>query len=603
MAAATDEAEAVQELTVPPFDIPYYLDSSRWTERPPENLLETIHMDEALLPTPEEWEKYFYWALNVISMPKEEIAPIKAKRHWKRTVTVRLCMFVHFVRIGIPVDELRVGAFGTKKRWAAGGRKVFRKAATLLVPVVDGTVDWWCRPAALPSIAGCGSKRTSHLLQTYPADSKEVPYRTAIVDEMRAKFEAGYKDVWRSRQAVNAVLVAAGASMALVRSREERLQPFREHVDAAAVADFSERLDALSVKADLLRQDDVDAGRELARVAEELGAEHSRLFAAANAWHAKHLEQLAEDERLRQEEEERQRELEEARRILEEELRQQREAEEEEAARIAAEKEAKRKEEEEEEAERQRLEQEEEERKQREEEEAAARREAAAAAGEEAEEGEAEEEAAGDEEEEVEKTSEEESDKEAEQEQEKAAEEPPRRRILANFWRHPASAPREEGPAEQRAEKAESQKKSGGLFASIFGSAAAEEDREAEEAAAATVAAAPGVPLTPAALQLREDLRESLLRNPVRLTGELVCEVMDAVERFTAERLVLVANALELDEEQVVDVLQANQQIADRNKRRLERLAAAGRKSAAAQPPAQPVTEEISQSLAASGLG
>lgn len=632
---ADAEVESAREPVVPPFDIPYYLDSSRWTERPPENLLETIHMDEALLPTPDEWEKYFFWALTVVGLPKDEVAKVKAKRPWKRTVTVRLCMFLHFLRIGIPLAELREGSLGTKKSWAASGRKVYRKAACLLVPVVDGAVDWWCSAAPLPSIAGCSSKRTSHVLQTYPSDEKEVSHRTAIVEDMRAKFEKGYREVWASRQAISAVLERSNASLALLQSKEEKMKPYGDHVDQTRVAAFKERLDDLHVKAELLRSDEVDAGRALAITAKELGDEETELFAAANAWHQELLARLAEEERLRKaeeerlraeeekrkaeeerlrlEEEQRQRELEEARLLLEEELRQQREAEEAEAARIAEE-EAKKAAEEEEERSRQ---EEEEARQKKEEEEQRRREEEGEQEG--SEEGPQEVEAHVDEQQhdkspesadgeaaapetnpEAEDESKEEQEEENEEREEKT-EEPQRGGLLSNFWRAPVSKKKEE-EAKPAAEEAKDPAKKASLFSSLFGAAAREEEAR-EETSAATPATA-GLVLTPAAQKLREELRQSLLDNPVRPTGELVCDVMEAVERFTAERLVMVASALELDEEQVVDVLQANQQIADRNKRRLQRLAAAGRKAAAAAAAAKqkPVTEEISQSLEASGL-
>lgn len=562
-------------------------------------------------------------------------------------------MFLHFLRIGVPVAEIRGGNFGTKKSWTAAGRKVYRKAACLLVPVVEGSVDWWCSAAPQPSIAGCSSKRASHLLQTYPDDAKEVTYRTAIVEEMRSKFEKGYRDVWASRQTITAVLEKANASLALMRSKEEHLQPYSDHVDQKRAEAFVERLDDLSVKTELLRSDEVEEGRALAITAGELGDEEAELFAAANAWHEEHLARLAEEERLRKEEEERlrleeearkaeeerlrleeeqrQRELEEARLLLEEELRQQREAEEAEAARVAEEEAKKAAEAEEErlrqeEAEARQVKEEEEQRRREEEGEPEATAtdsedaagEAAASSqqdGDGAEQQEEEETNAKDEEgaeEESEeqggqqKEQEEKEEKEGKEEREEKEEEPQRGGLLSNFWRAPGSRKKDEEqkPATEEAAEAKEPPKKAGLFSSLFGAAKEEEARE--EQPAGQPAAAGGLVLTPAAQKLREELRQSLLDNPVQPTGELVCQVMEAVEHFAAERLVMVASALELDEEQVVDVLQANQQIADRNKRRLQRLAAAGRKAAAAAaaaaPKQKPVTQEISQSLEASGL-
>ena len=97
----------------------------------------------------------------------------------------------------------------------------------------------------------------------------------------------------------------------------------------------------------------------------------------------------------------------------------------------------------------------------------------------------------------------------------------------------------------------------------------------------------PKVPLTPFELE-RQVLKRQLVEQEPTNMGTLVFNVYDTIEKFTAERIILIGKHLQMDEEEIVNLLQVNQKLADKNRRNIKR--------------SQRPREKVEKSLHLSGL-
>lgn len=85
-----------------------------------------------------------------------------------------------------------------------------------------------------------------------------------------------------------------------------------------------------------------------------------------------------------------------------------------------------------------------------------------------------------------------------------------------------------------------------------------------------------------------------------RGAGDVLFDVVDSMERFALERIILVAKEVAMDEDLLVAMLQANQGIASKSR---GRMGSRGTREATARRPREPSEKDLTaQSLADSGL-
>ena len=125
--------------------VPYWLDEEEWTKSKLDiDMIQNIHLNDSLRPSIKEWRVYFKWLTEIVGYPAKEVALIKAQKSRHRRINVRICMFLHFHRAGIPVEQIVAGNFASPAGWRKQDRKAWKKAAFVYVPSVDKCVDWWC---------------------------------------------------------------------------------------------------------------------------------------------------------------------------------------------------------------------------------------------------------------------------------------------------------------------------------------------------------------------------------------------------------------------------------------------------------------------------
>ena len=125
--------------------LPIWLDEKQWdSEKLNPEILQNIHIEDILRPTAEEWKEYFVWLARVPKFTEQQISAIRDKKIWQRSIDARLCFFLHFYRLGIPLCQIREGKFGSASMWKKLNRKPWKGASYVYIPIYNGTVDWWC---------------------------------------------------------------------------------------------------------------------------------------------------------------------------------------------------------------------------------------------------------------------------------------------------------------------------------------------------------------------------------------------------------------------------------------------------------------------------
>ena len=125
--------------------VPYWLDVTRWEEEKlDQEIFQNITNDDALKPSKKEWDDYFYWLENVIQYSKADVDRIRNQQIWQRTITARLCFFLHFLRCEIPMTLIKKGYFGTASSWEKSKRIPWKNASFVSVPIMNNSIDYWC---------------------------------------------------------------------------------------------------------------------------------------------------------------------------------------------------------------------------------------------------------------------------------------------------------------------------------------------------------------------------------------------------------------------------------------------------------------------------
>lgn len=124
---------------------PYWVDENEWEKtKLDSDIIQNVHLNSSLRPSLKEWRAYFKWLLEIVGYPENEVALIKKQKSRHRRISVRVCMFLHFHRMGIPSDQITIGNFATPAGWRKQKRRAWKKASFVYVPSVDKSVDWWC---------------------------------------------------------------------------------------------------------------------------------------------------------------------------------------------------------------------------------------------------------------------------------------------------------------------------------------------------------------------------------------------------------------------------------------------------------------------------
>ena len=170
-------------------NLPFYLDEGKWNKLPAEDILTKIVENDKLKPTEKEWELYFKWLAEQVGENQQIIDEIQQKKSYMRKITARLCFFLHFLRIGIPIEEIRTGNFNSKKGWEKNSRNVWKKASFVLVPNIEGNVDWWCSPNEVLSLSKYSNIKVCHLFQTNNNEEDENQIRDELIRRIKEEFE------------------------------------------------------------------------------------------------------------------------------------------------------------------------------------------------------------------------------------------------------------------------------------------------------------------------------------------------------------------------------------------------------------------------------
>lgn len=167
-------------------EFPYWMDEKAWEQTEnsilDENIIKNIHAKDSLKPSKEEWEKYFFWLKNIVGYPPDEVEMIRNQKIWQRNFGMRLCLFLHFIRIGIPVSKIAKKYFGTANHWENANRKAWEKASYVRLPSIENSIDWWCEDVNLPShIDQYPSVLICHKFQTSDKEIDEFEDRFIIL--------------------------------------------------------------------------------------------------------------------------------------------------------------------------------------------------------------------------------------------------------------------------------------------------------------------------------------------------------------------------------------------------------------------------------------
>ena len=193
------------EIVIPPYQLPFYLDDAKWKNLPPDDILFTIQDKDELKPVNKEWDSYFQW-LSMVGFNANAINDLKSKKPWSRPISGRLCFFLHFFRIGVPVEDIKVGKFNTRSNWKSQGRKGWRKAAYVSIPMIENSVDWWCSTKQFNAISNYPTHKVCHFLQTSKLEADEVEDRKSIIDKILFNHENNFRFIYFTKKKANELI-------------------------------------------------------------------------------------------------------------------------------------------------------------------------------------------------------------------------------------------------------------------------------------------------------------------------------------------------------------------------------------------------------------
>lgn len=283
---------------------PWYLNPRKWRHLPPENIFRLVsHGDQALLPSHAEWEAFFSWAVAHLGFPEEAVLQMRAVPLSDRPVTRRLCMFLHFYRLGIPSAEIALGSVKTAEEWRVAGRVPFRKAAYVVCPIVpmDGKphADWWCTNRNFGGVDRYPEDRVCHFLQTAAAGEKEKECRLRQFAAIQDRFNQRFLHVWSCKHFIGRVLKDAELALERFGSRKG----FYAHlIDITQVDSVRDEFVQLTLAVDMVDETDVGSADELRERAARLEENRRSTFLEAQTLFDQRQEEVAKYERERAEE-------------------------------------------------------------------------------------------------------------------------------------------------------------------------------------------------------------------------------------------------------------------------------------------------------------
>ena len=123
-----------------------------------------------------EWATYFQWVKQIAK------ADLYENELFGNSPSLRQIIFIHFIKLEIPVIDIVKEKFGSVADWKKQGRIPYPNVATFLqVPLADDfSSTWWCSDYPIPN-NDFGSSYICHLRQTYPEDKKRVCFYIYLI--------------------------------------------------------------------------------------------------------------------------------------------------------------------------------------------------------------------------------------------------------------------------------------------------------------------------------------------------------------------------------------------------------------------------------------
>ena len=123
-----------------------------------------------------EWKSYTKWLTEVIRTPFYE------NESFGSPPSIRFLIFLHFLRLEIPVEEIKSCNIASESDWRKKKRLIFHNVASFIMVPLDSNYspDWWCK-GGVPPADYFGYSFVIHTCQTFTEEKK--------MSKIKEKFE------------------------------------------------------------------------------------------------------------------------------------------------------------------------------------------------------------------------------------------------------------------------------------------------------------------------------------------------------------------------------------------------------------------------------